>query len=203
MYLFFDTETTGLPARGCHPEDPRQPHLVQLACLLADEDRTERASVSLIVAPPIPIPAQAAAVHGITDELAQAAGVNQGVAAFMWSQMLRRAHTVVAHNIQFDMGIMLTAWLRTRGETAQARWDEMHRERQQFCTMRAALPVVNMPPTERMLAAGFRRPKPPKLSECIRHFFNEDLTGAHDALVDVRACARVFFHLRNLEKAAA
>jgi DNA polymerase-3 subunit epsilon len=50
-----------------------------------------------------------------------------------------------------------------------------------------------------MLAAGFTRAKQAKLSECITHFFNEDLTGAHDALVDVRACARVFFHLKNME----
>jgi DNA polymerase-3 subunit epsilon len=46
-----------------------------------------------------------------------------------------------------------------------------------------------------MLAAGFNKPKPPKLSECIQFFFNEELVGAHDALVDVRACVRVFRHL--------
>lgn len=53
-----------------------------------------------------------------------------------------------------------------------------------------------------MLAAGFTKPKPPKLEECIRHFFDEALEGAHDALVDVRACARVHRHLISLETAA-
>ena len=35
----------------------------------------------------------------------------------------------------------------------------------------------------------------PKLEECVRHFFGETLVGAHDALTDVRATARVFYHL--------
>ena len=70
-----------------------------------------------------------------------------------------------------------------------------------FCTMEAATPIVNLPPTERMVAAGITKPKPPKLEECIRHFFDESLEGAHDALIDVRACSRVFFHLKTLEKA--
>jgi len=51
-------------------------------------------------------------------------------------------------------------------------------------------------------AAGINKPKPPKLEECIRHFFGEELDGAHDAMVDVVACRRVFFHLRTLERAA-
>jgi DNA polymerase-3 subunit epsilon len=69
--------------------------------------------------------------------------------------------------------------------------------------MEAAAPIVNLPPTERMLAAGFNKPKAPKLEECIHHFFGETLAGAHDALVDVRACARVYFHLQTLKAQAA
>ena len=71
-----------------------------------------------------------------------------------------------------------------------------------FCTMEAAAPIVNLPPTERMLAAGFNKPKAPKLEEAIRFFFDESLDGAHDAMVDVIACRRIYFHLKNLEKAA-
>jgi DNA polymerase-3 subunit epsilon len=69
--------------------------------------------------------------------------------------------------------------------------------------MEAATPVLNLPPTERMIAAGFDKPKPPKLEECIRHFFNEDLEGAHDAMADVIACRRVYFHLAALKSAEA
>lgn len=102
------------------------------------------------------------------------------------------ADTVCAHNIKFDRGVIEAAIARHYGRVLPLR-------KPLFCTMEAATPVVNLPPTERMRAAGFNKPKPPKLEECIRHFFNEDLDGAHDAMIDVAACRRVYFHLKTLE----
>jgi DNA polymerase-3 subunit epsilon len=49
-----------------------------------------------------------------------------------------------------------------------------------------------------MKAAGRKGPKSPKLSEAYRHFLGEDLIGAHDALVDVRACRRIYDHLKMI-----
>ena len=72
----------------------------------------------------------------------------------------------------------------------------------EFCTMKAALPIINLPPSEKMLAAGFNRPKQPRLSECIQHFFGQEMDGAHDAINDVRACARVYLHLKSAKIAA-
>lgn len=202
MILFFDTETTGLPDFRAAPGAEHQPHLVQLAALLTEDDGTERASFSVIVKPPESgIPAGAAAVHGITTDVAERCGISNSRAVALFDDLASRADTLVAHNIRFDLSIMATAWCRV----LSARRPDMNAEhgaRGRFCTMDAASPIVNLPPTERMIAAGFTKPKPPKLEECIRHFFGEDLIGAHDALADVRACARVFFHLRSLEKVA-
>ena len=39
----------------------------------------------------------------------------------------------------------------------------------------------------------------PKLEECIKFFFDEQLEGAHDALTDVRACIRVYKELEKLK----
>lgn len=197
MILFFDTETTGLPKDWLPADDPDQPHLVQLACILTEDDGTERASLSIIVNPGVPIPEGAARVHGITDLIADRCGVFNPTAVAMWDRMAERADLIVAHNLKFDMALMDTAWRRV-ASARKPTLDHAHGSRGRFCTMEAASPIVNLPPTDRMLAAGFNKPKPPKLEECIRHFFGEDLTGAHDALVDVRACARVFFHLRTL-----
>lgn len=199
--LIFDVETTGLPARGMPLDHERQPHLVQLAALLMDDDGTERASVSLIIRPPVPIPDDVAAIHGITNNIAASVGIPPAAAVGVWSNLARRADLLVAHNIAFDILLMEIAWLRSMGAEAAANWQALHAGRTRFCTMQAATPLVNLPPTERMIAAGFNRPKAPKLAECVRHFFGEDLAGAHDALVDVRACARVFCHIRNLEAA--
>lgn len=197
MILFFDTETTGLPDYTRPVWDVCQPHLVQMAALLTEDDGTERASVSIIVCPDIQIPTAASSVHGITYEVAERAGLSGPAAVALWDRLAERADLLVAHNIKFDMALMASAWSRVLSKklpTVEAK----HGHRRQFCTMEAASPIVNLPPTERMRAAGFDKPKPPKLAECIRHFFNEPLNGAHDALVDVRACARVFFYLRTL-----
>ncbi len=201
MILFFDTETTGLPNFRAPMDDPSQPHLVQLACLLTEDDGTERASLSLIVNPGVPIPAGASAVHGITDLIADRAGVFNETAVAMWSRLAERADLLVAHNIRFDMAIMAAAHAR-HSPGGLLKMDKAHAGRPRFCTLDAAAPIVNLPPTEKMVAAGFNKPKPPKLEECVKHFFGEALNGAHDALVDVRACARVFFHLKQIKEAA-
>lgn len=196
MILFFDTETTCLPDMLAPSDAPHQPHLVQLAALLMEEDGTERGSMSVIIRPDgYEIPEGAAKVHGITTEISSRCGIPLADALAPFIGMAGQARQHVAHNYPFDQKIMRVAMLR-------AAYERRHiegRERPSFCTMKAATHIVNLPPTERMLAAGINRPKSPSLAECYRHFFGEELSGAHDAMVDVRACARVYFELKRLE----
>lgn len=190
MILFFDTETTGLPDKRMPLDWEGQPHLVQLAAVLTEDDGTERGSFSTIIEPSgWTIPEGAAKVHGITTELAAAAGMPIHPALYTFMQMRQRANVLVAHNIKFDAEIIKIAVARTDFSYPKPPPVTM------FCTMESASPIIALPPTERMIAAGYTKNKPPNLGECIRHFFNEELTGAHDALVDVRACARVYFHI--------
>jgi DNA polymerase-3 subunit epsilon len=63
--------------------------------------------------------------------------------------------------------------------------------------MKMATPVCKMPPTEKMRARGRYGNKSPKLEEAYRIMFGERLDGAHDAMNDVKATARLFFHLLN------
>lgn len=194
MILFFDTETTGFFQDRLTVDDPAQPYIVQLAAQLCDDEGEAIAGFSFIVNSGVDIPAQASAVHGITTEKAAELGVTPEFALAAFQHLYQRADVVSAHNIKFDKGVM---------EAAIARQYErvMPLRKALYCTMEAATPIINLPPTERMLAAGITRPKPPKLEECIRHFFAEDLDGAHDAMVDVNACRRVYFHLKTLEAA--
>lgn len=195
MILFFDTETTGLYNDRAAPDDPIQPHIVQLAASLYNDDGRKLSSFCLIIDPGIgdgiDIPEAAAKVHGITNELAVVLGVSLESALATFTHLYQRSDLVVAHNMKFDRAMIETAISRYYGR-------HMPLRKPLFCTMEAATPIVNLPPSERMIAAGFNKPKPPRLQECIEHFFGEKLTGAHDAGVDVEACARIYFHMKSM-----
>ena len=195
MILFFDTETTGFLDDRLPPDHEAQPYIVQLAAQLCQDDGAPIAGFCFIVSPGVPIPEKAAAVHGITDEKATQFGVSAEFALSAFTHLYQRADLVCAHNIKFDKGVLEVAIARHYGKTMPLR-------KPLFCTMEAASPIIKLPPTDRMRAAGFDKPKPPKLDECIKHFFNEELDGAHDAMVDVTACRRVYLHIKSLEVAA-
>lgn len=193
--LFFDTETTGFFQDRLPIDHPDQPYIVQLAAQLCHDNGNPIAGFSIIVNPGIgsvSIPARAAEVHGITEDVAVQFGVSSEFALSAFTHLYQRADLVCAHNIKFDRGVIEAAISRHYRKVMPLR-------KPLFCTMEAAAPIINLPPTERMRAVGFDKPKPPKLEECIRHFFNEDLDGAHDAMVDVTACRRVYLHLKSLE----
>jgi DNA polymerase-3 subunit epsilon len=193
MILFFDTETTGFFDDRLPVDHEAQPYIVQIAAQLCEGGGSPVAGFSFIVRyPEVEIPERAAAVHGITTEKAIQFGVSAEFALGAFTHLYQRANLVCAHNIKFDKGILEVAIARHYGKAMPLR-------KPLFCTMEAASPVVNLPPTERMRAAGFDKPKPPKLEECVQHFFNEKLEGAHDAMVDVIACRRVYLHLKAIE----
>lgn len=190
MILVFDTETTGLPLKGLPNDHPNQPHLVQIGIIQADLAFTEVQSVSLIVRPDSwTIPENVVKVHGITTNLALAHGVPITVALAIYTNLRATATALVAHNVEFDLQIMAIALARSGRTPAHPGPSVI------ICTADLATPVLNLPPTERMLAAGINKPKRPSLKECYQHFFKEDLPGAHDALSDARACMRIYREL--------
>jgi len=200
LAIFFDTETTGLPLFKEPSQDPRQPHIVQLAACLVDlETRKTVASMDVIVKPEgWNIPDEVAAIHGITTERALAVGLSevQVVDMFMclWS-----GRTRIAHNQQFDARILRIALLRHFGEGVAERWT--HGDA--MCTQILATPIVKAPPTEKMLAAGRTHFKSANLGECVQHFTGRPLVNAHSAMADVLGCMDVFFAIQDLQKAAA
>jgi DNA polymerase-3 subunit epsilon len=201
VILAFDTETTGLPNFRQPSDDVDQPHLVQLAMILLDDDGEEVSQFDMIIKPEgWVISPEATAIHGISHQKAMRVGISEKVAARLFANLmygLGAPVTALAHNAPFDLRIMRIAMLRA-GFTKE--WLDQ-REPMSFCTMRAATPILNLPPTPKMVAAGFNKPKSANLGECVQHFFSEALDGAHNALVDVRACVRVYRHITTLPQA--
>jgi DNA polymerase-3 subunit epsilon len=194
MILAIDSETTGLPLWDRPSEHPGQPHLVQLAMILLDDDLNEQAHASMLIQPNgWEISPEIAEMTGVSMGRATHFGIPEKIAARMFASLAYRGEPlIVGHNISFDLRILRIALLRSGIEKT---WlDE--RPRKTFCTMEESTHIVNLPPTERMLAKGIVKPKPPKLTEAYQHFFGEPLEGAHDALVDVRAALRIYRRLK-------
>lgn len=200
MLIFFDSETTGLPDFRAPSESDHQPFLVQLAALLTEDDGAEVASLSAIVAPHgyTEMPPLAFKAHGISHEDAVRKGLGLATVMALFLEMAARATTRIAHNVPFDDKLVKIACCRA-GMVSMVR--DLIERQPSYCTLKVATPIVNLPPTEKMLAAGFNKPKACQLGEAYKHFFNEELVGAHDALVDVRACKRIYFHLQQLQAA--
>lgn len=186
MHLFFDTETTGIPRNYKAPaSDTRNwPRLVQIAWLLADEDANEVECAEFIVKPAgFTIPPDAAKVHGITTEMALQNGVDLSSVLAAVTAAMERASVLVAHNVSFDEKILGAELLRA----GQANLVERKPRR---CTMREATDYCRLP--------GPYGYKWPTLEQLHRKLFNEPFKDAHQALGDVRACARCFFELQRL-----
>lgn len=193
--LFFDTETTGKANFRAPNVDPSQPDLVQLGAILYDDDRRELATVDVIVQPEDwSVPVEASNVHGIPDALARRAGILLANTVYTFRDLVHVADRIVAHNIVFDELIMDRASARVDLSAAQKVTPIWSKKHKLVCTMQAATPIAKVPSKRPMHNQDY---KWPRLEECMKVFFNEGLEGAHNALVDVRACARIYWHLMD------
>ena len=195
MYLAFDTETTDLPRPHLDLEHPAQPYLLQFAGILFDRHGVELDRLTTLVrpGPTALLSSHAFMAHGITLEQAFHLGMDSRDVFQWFISRATEASCIIGHNVQFDLQIMAIVAARVQ----QCDWKLPCPT---FCTMAHAAPLVNLPPTAKMIAAGRFQPKSPTLTECVDHFFGEELTKAHDAVEDVKACIRIFHHLTKSQK---
>lgn len=182
FYLFFDTETTGLPKNynASHEDLENWPRVVQLAWVVANEAKEIVEQKSFIIKPDgFSIPAASSAIHGIDDAKANALGIPLAEALSAFNQSLSQNNpTLVAHNILFDINVLGAEFLRSNISTN-------FMNLAQICTMKSGIEFC-----------GLANRKFPKLTELHRQLFNTDFEGAHDALADVLACYRCFFEMK-------
>ncbi len=186
MLLFFDTETTGIPRNYKAPVSDLQnwPRLVQIAWLLVDAEANEISSAEYIVKPEgFTIPKEATKVHGITTAMARQQGVELSTILSAIAPVIESATLLVAHNMAFDEKILGAEFLR-------AGYANRVESKKRRCTMQAATNFCRIP--------GPYGYKWPTLQELHLKLFKQSFPGAHQALVDVRACAACYFELKRL-----
>lgn len=186
MYLFFDTETTGLPKNYQAPLDDflNWPRVVQIAWSLYDADGNHWESASYIIKPNgFVISEEVAKIHRITQARALAEGVDLHIALEHFLRDVKSASFLVAHNIDFDEKIIGAELLREK-------FDNPITLATKVCTMRKSAAITK-------ISNGRGGYKWPNLMELYQFLFQKDFSDAHDAISDVRACAECFFELKR------
>jgi DNA polymerase III epsilon subunit-like protein len=186
MYLFFDTETTGLPKNYQAPLDDflNWPRLVQIAWALYDNEGNPWGSQSYIIKPEgFVIPEEVAKIHRIPQARALAEGVPLSEALTQFSADVKAASYLVAHNIDFDEKIVGSELLRQKMPNYL---DEINK----ICTMKSSVNFCKISNNR----GTYKWPNLAELHYCL---FQTDFPEAHDALVDVLACAKCFFELKR------
>lgn len=193
IFLFLDTETTGFKKSGPKIQ-AGQARVVQLAMILTDANNRSLFEIATLVKPDgWKISEGAGKVHGKSDELCSHFGIEFRSMFALYHRIASMATMLVAHQSEFDSGLMAIEGEyynvgAQRPLTVTKPW---------HCTLLQATPICNLPPTDKMKAAGFTKPKAPKVSEALKIICGEELVNAHDAMFDVQACRKIFFAMKN------
>ena len=186
MYLFFDTETTGLPRDWKAPvkKVDNWPRMVELAWILADGEGNVLADYQSVVKPAgYVIPSASTKVHGISQERALREGRELGDVLGAFAEAIAKAEYIVAHNVSFDEKIAGAEFIR-------AGMPHLLWERESICTKLETTDYCALP--------GKYGYKWPTLAELHLKVFGEKFDGAHTAMEDVRATMRCFFALKQI-----
>lgn len=188
MYLFFDTETTGLPKSWKAPVTDLNnwPRLVQIAWIAYDKQGNKIDGKNYIIRPEgFTIPLEASKVHGISTERANQEGQILSNVLNEFERVIKNSENLVAHNMSFDEKIVGAEFLRNK-------MDNLIAMKNKICTMQSSTNFCAIP--------GPYGPKWPKLSELHLKLFGQEFEEAHNAAADINATAKCFWELRRLGK---
>lgn len=185
MYLIFDTETTGLPRdyKAALTDFDNWPRVVQLSWQLHAADGSLIRFNDFIIRPEgFDIPFNASAIHGITTEKANTLGVPLGEALEHFLSDLSDSQYVVGHNIEFDINVLGSEFLRLGIESSLTQMPTID-------TTHAGTDFCKLPGGR---GGGY---KYPKLDELHQALFGKGFGEAHNAIADVEATARCFVRM--------
>ena len=185
MYLFFDTETTGLPPHWSAPVTylDNWPRMVQLAFLYCDHNGKNISAGDYIIKPEgFLIPSSASRIHGISTGRANAEGQSLQMVLQLFQELVMEARVLVAHNISFDEKIV-------GSELIRAGMQNLLPSKKKICTMECS--------TDFCALKGPYGNKWPKLSELYKILFGTEFDDMHNAANDVQATAKCFWELKR------
>lgn len=164
--MYLDTETNGIGAFK-----PPQQRLVQIAWIYNKIPKTFFINDVSIINPEVP--------HNITVKQCKNEGVNFNIAFSEFYHDFVNASLVVAHNIEFDIGIIKNE-LNLRQSQMYKVFKEHLKVKKFQCTMKDSVEICKLKKSEKSISY-----KLPKLEELYYHYYKSvpELTP-HDALND-------------------
>jgi len=146
--IYLDLETTGLSIT--------QDRIVQIGCI---RDGVEK---KMLINPGIPIPPEATAIHGITDEMVKDANPFKMIAKGLWDYLY--GHDLAGYNSSsYDLPLLMEEFARV-GMEMSFEGIQIHDVYRNECKI-----------------------NPRNLSAVYKRLTGEELDSAHDALADTRA----------------
>lgn len=185
-YLFFDTETTGVPKNYKAPSSDLENwscRLVQLSWIVKNDKQEELSRGNFIVKPDgFEIPTEASDIHGITTEKALAEGLELKKVVYCFLGSCKLADVLVGHNVSYDVHVVGAEMIRC--------FQKDYIEKQETIdTMLASVDFCKIPGK-----FGF---KWPKLMELHQKLFGCDFDNAHDSSADIAATEKCFWELKK------
>ena len=186
MYLIFDTETTGIPRNKTAPltDFNNWPRLVQVAWQLHDAKGKLISQHNHLIKPEgFDIPYKAEQIHGISTDRALKEGHDLKEVLAIFSKDLEKTQQLVGHNIEFDVNIIGSEFLRQELDP------------QKFLLLkRVDTGLASIEFCQLQGGIGGKL-KMPRLLELYQKLFGKGFGDAHDASFDVDATARSYFEL--------
>lgn len=191
MYLFFDTETNGLPVNPKAPMAMLEnwPRIIQFAYSLYDEDRKLLYKYCEMIKPDgWTVPTDKFFIdNGYTTEKCEQEGVPIHEALTGFVTALENCKYIVAHNIMFDYPVVGSEMIRYGYKSKN--------KPLKICTKEIGTDYCKIPNPNAYWAQRGSPYKWPNLTELHTKLFGDGFDGAHDAMFDVNAMSKCFFEM--------
>jgi DNA polymerase-3 subunit alpha/DNA polymerase-3 subunit epsilon len=192
VVMLLDSETSGLFPRNADPRDLEQfekARVVSIAWRIVTmpENVLEAAYYSIIDIGGEDGPVGAEFIHGITRQKMQQFGVSIKEALNLFMREIKLVDKIVAHNVDFDMSVILSELYRMDYPADKI---EQLESIPKVCTMKSSVQLCQLP----WSYPGY---KWPKQSELYSFLFNTDMMYAHSSFYDVEALHKMYIELVN------
>ena len=195
--IFFDTETTGLPKdrkKSASEGSNNWPEPVSISWALTEGAKLIRAKSYLIYPNGWQIPQESIKIHGITQTMAETDGARLQHVMSEFIRDLHQADIAVAHNIEFDKNVIISAAIYLCEADVALKWPKY-----EFCTCESTRILCKLPLYKPTLSGMYKAPKLVELYTFVFKTTPPELF-LHTSLGDVLVLMAAFFKLWSLEQ---